>query len=244
MLPEVIRRTRTRGFSLVEMALVSMIAALLLWLVVVTLIRGSNVVTESLATSWYTDNLAAASQQIRSDLISTRRSWISAGTFTDAGFDGEQTAVVIQTARNDDQQFEFLANEDPVTAFTPDWQGVIVYCPYKTSGGVTELRRYACFPGSSHTWPFSLHSQSADPAVKADTIRLRDDGSKKYLIDRHLGNLGANQPYRVVGTDVFVSDFIDEILDDPVTVELTAVVDAAVYPWMNLVRTFSVYPRN
>ena len=244
MRPEATRSTDIQGFILVEMALVSMIAGLILWLAVVTLIRGSSVVTESLATSWYTDNLAAVSRQMRSDLISTRRSWISAETFTDANFDGEQIAVVIPIARNNDQEFEVHTNGDPVTDFTPDWQGLVVYCPYRTSEGVTELRRYTCYPDSSHDWPFALHSHSSHSAVKAGTIRLRDGGGKKYLIDRHLGNPGANQPYRVVGTDVLVAGFIDGAPGDPVTVELAAVVNADLYPWMNLVRTFCVYPRN
>jgi len=232
-----------RGFVLVEMALVTVVAAITLWLVVVTLVNGSNMASEFQVTSWHSDNRASAAREIWSDLVSTRRAWLDVQTFSDPDFDGDQFVVVSHTARNDNHGFQLL--NDGVQAFEPDWQGVIVYCPYKTSEGVTELRRYLCYlDPSQYDYPFTLHSESANPAVKADEIRLRDSGHRKYTIDRHDGNPGAHQPYKVVGVNVLISSFVDDTPDEPIRVELTAVVDSDRYPWLDLTESFYVSPRN
>ncbi len=125
--------------------------------------------------------MAADVKEAPADMIRTKTSG--------DGLSPQLCAVVLPSARDSGGTFHVTA------AGEPDWQAVVIYCPYTTSKGVSELRRYVYFDEArAFTFPFVI----AD--VTEDEIRLTDAASQPLVMSRPDGNtlLAAGQEFHVL----------------------------------------------
>jgi hypothetical protein len=230
------KKVSARGFTFVETVQALVILVLLLGMIVTALSTGGSVLAEFQGSSYRRNSLQQAAQQVWLDLVEAKRSDLDMVTFSDADLGPDQVAFLVHTARNAGYQFGVDAS------LGPQWQGVTVYCPEKTSGGGVELRRYTCYP-AGYALPFRFKSGTP---ITDSAIKLRDSGDppRNYTIDRQNGNPGANQPVQVVGTGVSLTQFTYNNPTIPVHAELMASASLPRYPWMSYRRDVHVFPRN
>lgn len=252
-----------RGLTLVEVTLCIFIFGLATGIMAYSYVKGIDVASEFEVSTSLIESLNNAAYQVWLDMKDSRTDDLDLLPFTDPGLLGESLAVLINGARDRDYQFHLSE-----TDFSPQWLSVIVYCPYKTSGGVTELRRYVVYPtpadppeeegkakkkakgdkgkkasNGGHEWPFHFSSGSA---ITPDQIFLRDSSkpSKTYTIDRHQGNPGDYRPLIIVGTNVLLSSFTEGNNKTPANFVLGAKPSSQRFSWMYFRRKVYVSPRN
>ncbi len=159
-----------------------------------------------------------ALNMLRQDLRETGSSTVVRHSFTDANFSELQRSWALATARDSGGAFQVDAGNE----YRADWQGVVVYCPYMTAGGVRELRRYVVY--GSYTYPFSFDS------ITVDTIFITEnDSTVQIQIDRHAGSVTTTPPgqaavgdpvYSVACTMIVRTDL--DTAGDPLVVTLNA----------------------
>ncbi|MFO7897809.1 MAG: hypothetical protein R6V58_01985 [Planctomycetota bacterium] len=105
------------------------------------------------------------------------------------GLDGDECSVALPSFRDADGTFHVTASLEPAT------QGVVVYCPFETDGGVRQLRRYV-FYDTSYVFPFEF---TGSPPITDDSIYLRDSLGQTLTVDRAAGNtsLPAGRAFQV-----------------------------------------------
>ncbi len=107
-----------------------------------------------------------------------------------SGLPEGQCAVLMPSARDSAGVFRVDS------AGYPAWQAAVVYCPYVTSGGVSQLRRYKYYAAAA-SFPFQF--DPGQPITETE-VRLRGQDASVITIDRLNGNpsLPAGQNFQVL----------------------------------------------
>jgi len=93
------------------------------------------------------------------------------------GLPDGQCALALSSARDADGDFHVTGS------YRPDWQAVVAYCPYVTSKGLRQFRRYVVYDGSgTYTFPFSFRQ------ITDEEIQLEDALGQELTINRAEGN--------------------------------------------------------
>ncbi len=136
---------------------------------------------ESDSTSHLVERAQYGVNAARKDLRETDSDKITVYSFTDADFSEDQDALALATARDVNGDFQVDSR------YEADWQGVIVFCPYKQSGTIGELRRYVSY--GSYTFPCTFDS------ITSDTISITEQsGGIQISIDRGSGAVSTTPP--------------------------------------------------
>jgi len=170
--PVGLRVAGLNGFTYVEVAISLGLLVVVMGAFVVALEGGSNGLVTGSARGVLTTRVYEALAAMDADLREASAAKITTGQ---AGLPANQCAVVLPSARDSSGAFVVGA------AYQPAWQAVVVYCPYLTGKGVSQLRRYVYFD-AAYTFPFEILE------ITADTIRLRDSGGRLLDVDRENGN--------------------------------------------------------
>jgi hypothetical protein len=116
----------------------------------------------------------AAMNALLADLREAPRAQVDVET---RGLLDGQCAVAMPTAQDADGTFHLTAD------YRPEWQGVVVYCPYETGAGVRQLRRYVVYQaGLSLPVAFATGNPITSSAIRVST------GTAPITIDREAGN--------------------------------------------------------
>lgn len=111
---------------------------------------------------------------LEADLREAEQSKITVHT---TGLPGGQCAIVLPSARDRTGAFQVSGS------YGPCWQAVVLYCPYVTAKGVSQLRRYVYFDDSwVFKFPFTVDE------ITADEVTLRDALDTLVVVNRHDGN--------------------------------------------------------
>lgn len=147
--------------------------------------------------------------------------------------DGYDAWVFPTAYHKDNNKFQFKNYE-------PDWQGGIVYCPYKANeDSVPELRRYSFY--GSYTLPFSFTN------ITDKYIELEDGAETPIEINRHRGTVqGGENPgnpkYRVAVSNILETKIDADV--DTIVVELTSSVRGRHEKALDEKSTLYISPRN
>lgn len=224
------------GFTILETAIAVPAFSMIFGLMVFIHSRSTDFWNEFELTTSFNEKMSHATARMASDLAETRGALVETVQFSDPLFESSQLASMNPTGRDSAGNFHVDAQN-----FTTQWQGVIVYCPYKTAQGVVELRRYVAYPDPAvYNFPFKF---AASNPVTADSITLKDKNQSSYVINRMTGNAGDPYPMRVVASQVRLVSFSMESAN-LVRFELAAVANLSRYPSMNLKKNQYVQTRN
>jgi hypothetical protein len=171
------RQTQSNGFTYVEVTICLALMTTVVGLVAAAMEGGTQSFTRSSVRGMLTSRVNGALSAIEGDLRETSAGKVA--TFSD-GLDAGYCLMVMPSARDADGAFHLTAGH------RPDWQAAVVYCPYTTSGGVRQLRRYVQYD-SSYQFPF----QSC--TINSGIIRLTDAIGQTLQINRGSG-IAANDP--------------------------------------------------
>ncbi len=98
-------------------------------------------------------------------------------TVCTTGLPAGQCAIVLPSARDRDGAFQVSGS------YQPCWQAVVLYCPYVTAKGVSQLRRYVYYDDDwVFKFPFTVD------AITADEVTLTDALGVSVVVDREDGN--------------------------------------------------------
>jgi hypothetical protein len=127
---------------------------------------------------------------LEADLRETRADWVSARTFEEQGWDRPQSALAMPSPR------DFNGQVHVTEEGWPDWQTIVVYCPYITDAGERQLRRYQ-YPVGQHQFPLAFRDT---PPIHSQVIRLRDTTGppRSLVVNRRTGHPHAQPRFTVV----------------------------------------------
>jgi hypothetical protein len=185
--------------------------AVIISLFVVSLNNSSDSFLTGCAKTLAGGRIEHAMDALLADLREAPRTAVSIET---RGLPTGQCAIAIPTARDSNGTFHLTSD------YRPDWQGVVVYCPYETDAGVRQLRRYVVYDGSL---TFPIHFREPDP-IQENEIRLRSEGTP-FSIDRATGNTELETGREFLVACVGLTAF-SVALGSPTTVTLEATVTA------------------
>jgi len=168
-------RRRRRGYSLVEVAIASGILVSVLGAFVAALEGSSQSLATGCAKGLASARLEQALHRLEADCREASQSLITRNV---DGLPVGQCAIALPCARDSEGSFHVTSS------FQTAWQGVIVYCPYVTAEGVTQLRRYVYY-STSYSFPFTF---VGSPPVTSESIMLQDALGCSLEIDRQHGN--------------------------------------------------------
>ena len=176
------------AFTYVEVVISSGILVTVMGMFVAALEGGSDSFITGCARGVLSARVEGVLQRIAADLKEAPAGMIDTKTVGN-GLSSELCAIAMSSARDSSGVFHVTAEAEP------DWRAVVIYCPYTTSKGVSELRRYIYFDDAgAFTFPFTIVQ------VGADTIRLKDAASGQLLMSRPNGNtlLEAGREFEVL----------------------------------------------
>ncbi len=199
------------GFSLLEVTIAMAILSITMGLALFIFHLSSGSFQETDVSAHLTERLQEGINKIRIDLRESSISTVSRYSFVDPNFGSTVMHILTMAAARDaDNTFQVDSN------YKPDWQGVVVYCPYK-NGGAKELRRYTAY--GNYAFPFSFPQDPTDVM-----IHLEDDNGTIVKIKRKdgivaTGGSGGIPAYRVV-SNMLMQVRVTEA-EDPVTATIT-----------------------
>lgn len=177
-----------RAFTYVEVVISAGILVTVMGMFVAALEGGSDSFITSCARGVLSARVDGSLRRMAADVKEAPADMIHTET-SGSGLSPELCAVVLPSARDSGGAFHVTADCEP------DWQAVIIYCPYTTAKGVSELRRYVYFDEArAFTFPFDIAQ------VTEDEIRLTDAGSQPLVMSRPDGNalLPAGREFQVL----------------------------------------------
>ena len=177
-----------RAFTLVEVMISAGILVTIMGMFVAALESGTDSFITGCARGVLSARAEGALDRMATDLKEAQSSAIRVAT-TGNGLSANLGAIVMSSSRDSSGVFHVTG------AYGPDWRAVIIYCPYTTSKGVSELRRYVYFDDArAFTFPFDIDD------VTADEIRLTDALSQPLVMSRPNGNtsLEAGREFEVL----------------------------------------------
>lgn len=223
------------GISLVELMLALSILSIVCGVSIFIFHQSATFSYEVEWTSTLLQQLSQGVQMIRWDMLSTQYSAVNIYNFSDkANFphSGEYLYAWIFPTGYDKDTNEFKIRIDG--SYEPDWQGGIVYCPYrKDENSPRELRRYSFY---EYPPPFVITE------ISGEEIIINDDDVK---INRNSGETtGASvgdPKYRVA-----VSNITDTkvVKTNPIKITLTAGTKGRLENRLSENATLYISPRN
>jgi len=127
---------RRSGLTLIEIAIASAILAILLGSIYSIFFTTNRFYETEIQLRAAQFELQAAMDQIITDIQESGKGMVRVDTFVDPAFTGNQSILVIPSARDDNDKFMTDSTK-------PDWQKLIVYAPwFNASENRGELRRY------------------------------------------------------------------------------------------------------
>ena len=189
------------GFTFVELMIVMTMLTIILGLVFFIFHQSAIFFHETDLTCYLMERGHFGLNALRKDIRETASDTVTSLAL--AGYDSNFTdshAWAMATARHIGGDFH--ANDQD--QYRADWQGVVVYCPYKTPGGIEQLRRYVSY--GSYTFPLAFND------ITATEISL-DQG---VTISRPDGVATNDPPYVVCASQIARAAF-DKIDSGPGT---------------------------
>ncbi len=228
------------GISLVELMLALSILTIVCGVSIFIFHQSATFSYEVEWTSTLLQQLSQGVQMIRWDMLSTEYSEVSTYNFSDpANFphSGELYAWIFPTGYDKDTN-EFQVDG----SYLPDWQGGIVYCPYrKDTDSPPELRRYSFYDGGNK--PFVIDN------ITVDQIIVHDKDSTEIAIDRRWGSairelvdISGIPKYRVAVSSITDTE-IDET-SNPIKITLIAGTKGRLENRLSENATLYISPRN
>ena len=144
------------GLVLVELMVAMSILSVTMGLSLFLFHQSSALFQETDITCHLTARELNALTALRQDLRETGLSSITRYSFSDPNFSGTQHSWAMASARDSDGIFQ----TDGSNQYRADWQAVVVYCLYETSGGARQLRRYVWYGSFSFPFTFTEISES------------------------------------------------------------------------------------
>ena len=220
------------GLTLLEIMVALAILTIIMGLALFMFQQAAGNLQEADVTCYLTERQHKGLNDLRRDLRETGFNTITSYEFTDPNFSQDQDAWALATARAASREFHLDSS------YAADWQGVIIYCPYKTARGMKELRRYVFY--GSYTFPFSF----VDPYITETHIYLEDALGTALAVDREAGNDSVDPAYDVATTMLTRARMICSDDENPVEVRLTG--EGRARSGEMLVRELAAYvhPRN
>ena len=165
-----------KAFTYVEVVLSIGLLAVVMCLFVVGFESASDSFMTSSARGILLARMARATAALGADLMETDESMVRTDT-TGSGLSEDLCAIVMPSARDAGGTFHVGNN------CRPDWQAVIIYCPYTTAKGVSQLRRYVYYDDDgAYAFPFSIAQ------ITAGEIQLQDNHGSPLTMSRPDGN--------------------------------------------------------
>ena len=171
-----------RAFTYVEVVIALGLMAVIMGSFAVALNSGSDSFVRSSVRGLLAANVSRTLTVLENDFHESSSSTVS--TFAD-GLPEEQCLIVLASARDSDGVFH------TTSTCRVDWQAAVVYCPYTTSQGVRQLRRYVYYDDS-----FAFPFQSC--VIEADSVTLTDLLGSELVVDRKNGNPSAGPAFEVL----------------------------------------------
>lgn len=167
-------RARRRAFTCVELAISVAILAVVMGMFVAAFESGSDAFITGCARGVLAARTSGALRVLGADLQEAESSKITVDT---TGLPAGQCMIVLPSARDPDGAFQVSGS------YQPCWQAVVLYCPYVTAKGVSQLRRYVYFDDDyEFLFPFTVD------AITATEVTLRDALDHLVVVDRENGN--------------------------------------------------------
>lgn len=181
------RSATRRGFTYVEVMISVGLMSVVMSAFVMALERGSDSFITGCAKGVLSAGIESALDTMAADLREASQNLVATST-TD--LPKGQCAVILPSARDSGGTFRVTSS------YEPSWQAVVIYCPYVTSGGVSQLRRYVYYD-SGHKFPFKFDGEHP---ITEDYIYLKDEDENELTVDRKSGNasLPAGREFHVL----------------------------------------------
>jgi len=165
-----------RGFTYVEVVLSISLLVVVMGAFVVALNGGMSSFATGCASGVLSERTQAALRKIEADLREAPAGDVDVCV---SGLPAGQAAFLLPSARDSAGVFHVTS-----APYEPEWQAVVVYCPYVTDAGVSQLRRYVYYRDASD---FPFHFHGAQP-ITDEYIELKGHGSASITVDREEGN--------------------------------------------------------
>jgi len=163
-----------RAFTCIEITISVAILAVVMGMFVAALESGSDAFITGCARGVLAARLDGALRALGADLREAGSSKITVDT---TGLPEGQCVIVLPSARDADGAFQVSGS------YQPCWQAVVLYCPYVTAKGVSQLRRYVYFDDSCEfVFPFTVDG------ITAAEVTLRDALDHLVVVNRETGN--------------------------------------------------------
>jgi len=163
------------AFTLVEVVISLGLLSAILAAFVVVLNSTSDALAVGCLKGVITSEVAQTLRTIEADIRESDQGQILT---EQAGLPAGQCAIALPSARDSSGVFHVDSAGRPV------WQALVIYCPFTTPAGVTQLRRYTYYASSSD-FPFQF--APSNPITDAQ-ILLNGQGSALIVVDRQNGN--------------------------------------------------------
>lgn len=229
-----------KAYTLIEMMIVLVISVILSGLIFLFYSKGRTAFEALDVQAQLTDNAKMAIEEITRDLTESSSGTITvdaAGVvpfFTDPIDNHNRQILIFASARGDPG---VTPGEDGVHAnndyahidsdYKPTWRCAIIYCPYVTNDGITQIRKYVdygsfigYYDSSANIFPFSLASITVNSInlIRGDGTTLvlpRNSGFVRvnYLSAEDSNNNGALDANEDDGNDNMPPDNADGVLD-------------------------------
>lgn len=181
------RSATRRGFTYVELMISIGILSAVMGAFAMALERGSDLFITGCAKGVLSARVESALNTMAADLREASQGLVATST---TGLPEGECAVVLPSARDSGGTFHVTSS------YEPSWQAVVVYCPYVTSGGVRQLRRYVYYD-TGYAFPFKFDGEHP---ITEDYIYLKDEDENELTVDRKSGNtlLPAGREFHVL----------------------------------------------